>query len=76
MSLVVRMVVVMGMIIEERKKARELYVYSSGFLCCVHIYTIPIREPLSNTFNATFAPSMHLVVTSCLLKDIKSPLVS
>jgi hypothetical protein len=63
MSLVARMVVVMGMIIEG-----DGYTIL-GFFAML-IPTFP------NAFNAVFAPSMHLVITSCLLKDIKSPLVS
>lgn len=58
MSLVGMMAVVMEMIIE----SREEVVHNSGFL----LY--PTRSwkaiPIKNTFNATFTPSMHLIVTS------------
>jgi hypothetical protein len=56
-SLVGMTVVVMGMIIERRY---EILVSFAMFI----FYPIPHQKRCSNTFNATFAPSMHLVVTS------------
>jgi hypothetical protein len=57
-----------------KKKKRDVVYNSGGFLLCV--YPAPSQRTISNTSNATLTPSMHLVVTSCLVEDVKSPLVS
>ena len=67
MSLVGTMVVVMGMIIERGGKKEY-----SGFL-----ESIPIKRALLKHLQCySLAPAMHLVMTSLILKVVKSPSVS